>query len=472
MKKKLQYLVIFLSALILIAGCAGGRKKFDNNTMPAWVKLPQTVSESFSYNITDKQARKMILEIETGKLGPPNRLEVKLLQQLALIEHPGAMRKAFDQVWEGDKALRDIFQQKESPSEFNAPLALSYYILTYDDMYDWRDRKAETIYKQTLCEIKPEQLKGYSLHYYTLALLNSGNFDNAWIFLMQLKKITTPPIYLKNLNIALDYAIENKNPHFVGKITHQIIKHCQQNDLKVPEENIAAALAKMKETADIETVADVLCADNLDTEKLKNYSFYQYIAPFRQAEPVKHPEIKTQGKEQPKEILTTEPKKQAIEKVKPKQKTFEKTMVIQEVSAKSETEKIKLCKDAVRIRVQTISADNKADYIDPQLKDIGFQLKKSLQMSQIYLKNDSAFLLTVGRQERMKINHDHDVSVLLKNVSADNARIDITVRKDSKEIFNTVIDSVDNGETIIGGPKIDDTHLILRITTWQNLNDE
>ncbi len=459
MKQSVKYLFICFGIIILNVGCATTNKNTRENRMPGWVKLPQMVSESFSYHITDPQVRKVLMSIETKSLGPSNRLEIKLLQQLASIDNPDAMGNAFDQVWETEKSLREIFQQNDPPAAFIPSLALSYFMLTYDDTYDWRDQTAETLYNRTLQEIKPNRLSGYPLHYYILALLNNGNFDTAWLFLNQLKKITTPTIYLKDLNIALDYGMKNNDVHFITQIIHQMITHCRENDLILPEKNITVALEKLKTSGGLKPVAEGLC-HYFDPETLKEYAFYQYIAPFEKIE------TQFQSQKLQQQTATSKPEKPETQKPFSKPAVIEKPLVTPKTPPKSEISKIKLREDAVHIRVQTISANNKANYVDPELGDMGVQLKESLQMSQVYLKNESAFLLIPGRQETLTIDNYHDVIVLLKTVSAGNACIDVTIRKGAEEIYNTVINSVDNGETIIGGPKIDDDSLILRITTW------
>ncbi len=278
--KRIYHLTILLAAMFLIAGCAGG-KKVQPDITPGWVKLPETVPESFSYRITDKQAKKMIMGIEPGPLGPANRLEVKLLQQLASIEHPDELDAAFDRIWGTDDTLKSIIKEEDPPSAFIPALALSYYMLTHDNAYNWRDQTAEKLYERSLQDIQPEQLNGYPLHFYTLALLKNGKFDDAWPFLKQLKKKTTPSVYREDLMIALDYASENENTHFAGIIIPYTITHCRQNDLKVPEKNIAGALESFKKSGNIEPVAVATLSGFSDTKTLEGYSFYKYIEPYQ-----------------------------------------------------------------------------------------------------------------------------------------------------------------------------------------------
>lgn len=447
MKKTAYLLSILLIVTAMLAGCAGGGKKIQPKPEPGWVALPAAVSESFSYRIMDKQAREMILGIKTDGLGPANRLEIKLLQQLAALEQPDEIDKAFDRIWDTDGSLRNIIQQDDSPAAFFPVLALCYFMLTYDDTYNWRDQTAEKLYEQTLQNMKPDQLSGYPLHFYALALLKNGKFDAARPFLVQLKKITTPAVYLKNLEAALDYAVEKENAVFAAKIIQHMLLHCQQNDLKLPEGKITAAMETFQKSGQIELMAAILLSDNSDNIDLKSYVFFDYIVSYQKSESVPTEKPVVQKKPAPKPVA--------------KQST-----VSAKTKAPPETERLQLRPDMARIRVQIIAADNKADYIDPDLGDVGRQLNASLRMSQVYLKDENIFLLASRKQKKLKIDQTHDLIVLMIRVSGKNARIDVTVLKGGEQIYNTVIDSVEKGETIIGGPTIDDTQLILRITTW------
>lgn len=452
MKRALKLLCAVLAAISLITGCAGSGKNVQPNAAREWVKLPETVPESFSFQITDKQMREMILNIKTEALGPANRLEIKLLQELAAIEHPDAMGSAFDRTWDMDEALQRIVEQDAPSSAFTPALALSYFMLTYDDTYNWRDKTGKKIYNRSLQNIKPEMLNGYSLHFYTLALLKNGYFDCALPFLRQLKKKTTPSIYREDLTIALDYSIIKKDTKFAGKIIQHMLSLCRQNELNLPDEQIAAALVKLKRSSNLAPVAKILSTELSDSRKLESYAFYDHIAHYKKTEP-------PPSEKQP-------PEKPVAETSKTKKTVKPQKAPATNKASEPETTKIELREDAVRIRVQIISADNKAEYVDPDLGEIGHQLNDSLQASQIYLEEEAKFLLIPGQQEKVEIDHNHNVIVLLKSISAENARINVTVFKGSDKIYDTLIESVDKGETIIGGPAIEETQLILRLTTW------
>lgn len=457
MKPMLRRIFVLLAAIsLLLGGCAGSGKNIQSTATPEWVKLPETVPESFSCQIADKQARKMIQGIHTDALGPAKRLEIKLLKELAVIEHPDALGNAFDRVWDTEETLKRVAEQEEPPSAFTPALALSYFMLTYDDTYNWRDKTAEKIYNRGLQNTKPNQLNGYPLHFFTLALLRQGDFEHSWPFLKQLKKMTTPSIYTKDLTIALNYAAARENPQFAGKIIQHLIIHCRQNDLNLPDEKIAAALTKLEKSSNIEPVARILLTEPSESQKLESYAFFSHISSYKKKE---QPVPQKQPLEKPI-VKKSEIKKTAAASKKSEPETAKKN------TDKPEISKINIREDAVRIRVQTISADNKAEYLDPELGEIGPQLNESLQVSQLYLKEETKFLLIPGQKEKVAIDSDHNVIVLLKSVSADNARINVTVLEGGEKIYNTVIESVNKGETIIGGPVVEETQLILRITTW------
>jgi len=282
--KRVYHWIIVLTAVLLIAGCAGSGKKSRPDTIPASVKLPETVPESFSYRITDRQSRKIIMDIEADALRPAERLKIKLLQQLASIEHADELDAAFDRVWDKEGTLRKIVEQDNPPAAFIPPLALSYFMLTYNDAYNWRDKTGERLYEGPLKDIEPRQLGGYPLHFYTLALLRNGSFAQAWPFLKQLEKKTTPAIFEEDLKIALASAAEKKDPDFAGKILPLLITTCRQHDMGLPEEAIAAALESFKASGKLKPVALAMLSSPYGASGLKDYSFYKYLAPYAEGE--------------------------------------------------------------------------------------------------------------------------------------------------------------------------------------------
>lgn len=383
MKKTLLYLNIIFVILIMFGGCAGG-KHIKQNSEPKENNLPLTISESLSFRITNEHSREVIMGINPDRLSPSKHLEVKLLQQLAGSRKPGDINNAFDRVWEQDDKLRKIVQQNDPPAAFIPSLALVYFMLTCDDTYDWRDRTGRNLYRKTLQYIQPTQLSGYSLHFYTMALLNNGNFDSVLSCLNCLEQKTPPPIYLQNLIIALRYAAEKENLSFAEKIIKHMKTFSRQNNLKPPDDQIAALLNGLKASA----------------------------------------------------------------------------------AAEPETVEIRLRDDTVRIRMQVIEADNTAAYVDPALGKVGVQLNNALQTTQVSLKKTDTFLLVPGQNIQMTVDNRHEITVLLKSVSVDNARIKVTVFKGKEDVYHTVIETKDKGEAIISGPEIKDKKLLLRITTW------
>jgi hypothetical protein len=420
------------AALALLAGCSAGGKKIPSDAVPGWVNLPKTIEESFSCRITDPQARQMIKGIEAERLGPAKRLEIKLLKQLVAIERPEAIGDAFDKVWEEEKALRSLLAKEDPPAAFAPALALSYFMLTCGDGYSWRDRAAEKIDARALKNLDADRLSGYPLHFYTLALLKNGRFDAAWPFLKHLKKVTPPTVYLEDLVAALGYAEEKPRPRFTGEVIEEVLLLCDRNDLPVPEENIASALAGLKASGAVKPAADILLADDALKRSLGTYAFFEYIAPYQE----------DAGKQPAGSPKPTEP---------------------------SEAAALRLRDDAVRLRVQVIAADNETRRIDPALGQMGPKLTESLQASQIYLKEEKTFLLAPGQKEEMQIDPRHDLAVLVQRASRSDARIKVTVRRDNDAIYDTMIDTKDGGETIIGGPALDGTRLLLRLTAWLDI---
>lgn len=87
----------------------------------------------------------------------------------------------FDRLWENPEIRELLQRQDELGGNLNA-LAEMFFLLTADNGSSWKNERADMVFQKRLSRISPDQLHGYGLHFYTLALFQSGRIDEAMPF--------------------------------------------------------------------------------------------------------------------------------------------------------------------------------------------------------------------------------------------------------------------------------------------------
>ncbi|MBT4286782.1 MAG: hypothetical protein HOJ48_13590 [Desulfobacula sp.] len=403
--------IIFLTALMSLFGCAG----ISANAGPyPEISFQHRVQEKFNFNIRSETVRKELKMIRTKNLTPGNALEIKILQKIALVSKKEDLRTVFDTLWENEKNFQSILSHPNKTDKFIPSLALIYYLLSSSTGISWQEETSEKLYHDVFEKLESHKLSGYALHFYTLALLNNGKYKAALPWLERLKKNTSIQIFIEDLQKAFIMSENGRDFETAVQLLSMICTSKTQNDIKIDESRIDFAVISMIKKGYISTLKNKLAPILNEFPELKKLSFAKRITEYT---------------------------------------------MIQNSSKRSSG-------PIVWVKVQVIKADNKTNYIDPELAIAYSELQKTLNYSSFKLLDSKVFRLTAGDEAKLNISSKINAELIALKVNDTISRLKIIISQKRKEIFNTIIESIDGGVTTIGGPQTRQTHILLRVTTY------
>ncbi len=404
---KIMLLLIITAAL---NNCAG---RSVNVKLPDCDRLNSVVPEPFYFNIQDKTIRNYLAETDPDRLPLDRELEIILLADLAEAKNEENLARIFDNLWQKNVKIRELINNSQKQADLIRPTAEIYYLLSAIPGAGWQNETANRIYTETLKDIKPEQISGYSLHFYTLALLKNGKYDTAFPFLLRLKHFAEPAAYLKDLIIALSFAIEGRDYSTAVKIMEQICIAGLQDNTQFPDRQMYNAVNAIKNSGKISLAQSALAPVIKENPKLETFMFAKLLC-----------------------------KKTVL---KDKQKLAAQRKII--------------------IKAQIIEAGKDSDHIDAELSGAVDSLKKTLNYSSFRLVSEKTFYLHTGKTGTMPLPGGSKLKIIPQKITSENAVIEVFIKKESRKIFNTVIKTVDKGTTIIGCPKTGSKIILIRLIT-------
>jgi len=413
MKTIFKTMLLLIMSVILnsCAGLSGAVKHQEPD------RLNGVVPEAFHFNIQDKTIRNYLAETEPDRFPPDcqldRKLEIILLAGLAQAKDEEDLARVFDNLWQKNVKIREIINNPQKRADLVRPTAEIYYFLSAIPGADWQHETANRIYTETLKDIKPEQISGYALHFYTLALLKNGKSNTALPFLLRLKRFAEPAAYLKDLSIALSFAIKGRDYSTAVKIMKQVCRFDLQNNLKFPDQQMYDAIKVMKNSGSLSLAQIALAPLIKENPGLGTFQFAKLLC------------------------------KKAVSK--DKQRLIAQRKII--------------------IKVQIIEAGKDSDHIDINLTKAVESLKKTLSYSSFKLISEKTFYLHTGQTGKMPLPGGSKLEIIPQKIISKNAVIEIFITQESKEIFNTVIETIDKGSTIIGGPKTGSEIILIRLVT-------
>ena len=406
--------ILFLTMALILNSCAGLSGAVKN---PDHTPLNSLVPEPFHFNIQDKTVSNYLAETEPDQFPPDyqldRRLEIILLASLAQAKDEEDLARIFDNLWQKNVKIRELINNPQQRTDLVRPTAEIYYLLSAIQGADWQHETANRIYTETLKDINPEQLSGYALHFYTLALLKNGRYNTALPFLLRLKRFAEPAAYLKDLTIALSFAIEGKDHSTAVKIMEQVCRFDLQNNLKFPDQQMYDAVKAMKASGKLSLAQMTLAPLIKENPGLETFQYAKLLCK------------KTVSKD--------------------KQKLIAQRKII--------------------IKVQIIKAGKDSDHIDINLTEAVESLKKNLNYSSFKLISGKTFYLHAGQTGKMPLPGGSKLEIIPQKITSEKAVIEFFITQENKKIFNTVIETIDKGSAIIGGPKTGSEIILIRLVT-------
>jgi len=120
----------------------------------------------------------------------------------------------------------------------------------------------------------------------------------------------------------------------------------------------------------------------------------------------------------------------------------------------------------VRVEVQVIKAGHQSDHVDPALGEIADELKHTVNFSSYALVRRKIFHLKIDEKGRLPLDGRYSLRVVPVSLTPAICRIEIAVLDRGKELLNTFVESIDGGTTVIGGPRLDDEILLIRLRAF------
>ena len=235
--------ILLLIMTVALNNCAGRSVSVKH---PDCDRLNSVVPEPFYFNIQNKTVRNYLDETDPDLFPLERKLEIILLAGLGKAKTEEDLARIFDNLWQKNIKIRELINNPQKRAALIRPTAEIYYLLSAIPGADWQPETAGRIYTETLKDIKPEQISGYALHFYTLALLKNGKYNTALPFLLRLKHFTEPDVYLQDLSIALLFTVNGKDYSTAVKIMEQICKAGMQNNPEFPDQQMHAAVKAMQ----------------------------------------------------------------------------------------------------------------------------------------------------------------------------------------------------------------------------------
>jgi hypothetical protein len=441
---KIQSILTALMAMALMfTGCAG--KSVNPAPIAPKDPLRTHVPESFHFSVENSETLRYLAEVNLKSLAPDQRLEVIVLRQLVEVSSEKELIAAFDSLWESQKQIRELVNKPRRRSEYLIPMTEIYYLLSAGPAASWQAETAERIYRETLHSVQPHQLSGYSLHFYTLALLKNGKIDVAEPFLLRLENFTAPHVYLQDIAVAMEYAIAAKKYQSACRFIAALCRTGTRHNLELPDGKICSAIRALEKAGRLDLALTALKPQVLGNPDLRKYSFVRLLNKTgKKFSGQSH--IETMAKDV-KPIHT--PTSPGPESTRPEIKTSSATI-----------------QRKILIKVQIISAGNQSNYTDPDLYEIGKYLRETLNFTSFTLIGEEKLRLKTGEKGVLHLTQGHSLQIIPQSISDSISRIEVAITKGNRQLLHTLIESVDEGATIIGGPQSEDKAVLLRIITF------
>ena len=442
MRPTLKDIMFILTVALVLSGCAG----LQANKPPEAIEvLPEMVPESFHFKVQDTATRRYLTATNPDTLPPDRRLEVILLRELEMAPAEKELPKVFDRLWEKHEEIREVLRRPDRAEGYMRPLVEIYYLLSAVPGSHWQDETAEQLYQHTLRHLEPTELSGYALHFYTLALLKNRKFDAALPFLLRLEHYTNAQVYVRDLTFAFTCAMAGGENRLACRLMTVICQKAAKESVELPDEELKIAIIALKKAGKIELIREALVPVVRENPRLQDYSFVELL---------REPDDAAPKKWQIKGYIGGDGKEDYQAPGSPPDMRGTS-------ASRSATKEEKL-----RIEVQVIEAGRQSSHIDPALSGIAQNLQETLTFSSFSLIDRKILHLKIGEKGTMSLPGNQFLRIIPRSLTPDIARIEIAIMEGHREVFHTFIETVDTGVTVIGGPRADDSLILLRIATF------
>ena len=118
----------------------------------------------------------------------------------------------------------------------------------------------------------------------------------------------------------------------------------------------------------------------------------------------------------------------------------------------------------INVAVQTVLASQGSEFIDPDLSDLAKELQSLFRYSSYRLLSKDLLSLNARDTGTVSLPGKRVLKITPTGVQGKRVELQLVILKKKKQIFETVIQLLNKGSIIVGGPKHKDGSLLFNIS--------
>lgn len=117
----------------------------------------------------------------------------------------------------------------------------------------------------------------------------------------------------------------------------------------------------------------------------------------------------------------------------------------------------------VDIVVKTILASQESNYLDPRLAVLVEELQSVFRYSSYRLLSEDSKSLGMGETGEVSLPGKRVLKITPAQVAGDRVELQLVILKKKKEVFQTVVQLLNQGSLTVGGPEYEEGYLLFNI---------
>ena len=119
----------------------------------------------------------------------------------------------------------------------------------------------------------------------------------------------------------------------------------------------------------------------------------------------------------------------------------------------------------VHIVVETVLASQGSQYLDPRLSNLIEELQSVFRYSSYRLLGQKPMDIRMGQTDMVSLPGDRVLKITPTKVTGNRVELQLVISRNKNQIFQTMIQLLNHGSIIVGGPKYEDGYLLFNIST-------
>jgi hypothetical protein len=119
----------------------------------------------------------------------------------------------------------------------------------------------------------------------------------------------------------------------------------------------------------------------------------------------------------------------------------------------------------VHIVVETVLASQGSPYLDPRLSNLIEELQSVFRYSSYRLLSQTPMDIRMGETDMVSLPGKRVLKMTPTKVTGNRVELQLVISRNKNQIFQTMIQLLNHGSIIVGGPKYEDGYLLFNIST-------